>query len=239
MVKATTINRTDCGILWAKPWLVRILTGLFKPKHSITGTDFSGIVEEVGAEVMNFKIGDHVRGFNDDGSMQSHAEYLVVPEGQTIDFFPENIDFHQAAASVEASHYAYHFIKKLKISQGDRILVNGGTGAIGSALIQFLIAKGVEVTATCRREHFDILKDLGVKYLINYESEDFTQMEVIYNHVFDAVGKSTFGKCKGHYRKWRDVRVQRTRPVESKCDSPSPNIPLFEKESDLSHPTSI
>lgn len=194
-VHAATVNRTDCGILWAKPFIMRFFTGLTKPKLPTTGTDFAGEVKAVGAAMTDFKVGDRIFGFNDNG-LCSHAEYLTIAADQPITTIPEGISYKQAAASAEAAHYAYNFINKVNIKAGDNVMLNGGTGAIGSAALQMLKAMGVMVTATCRTQHVDLVKEMGADKVIDYLQEDFTQDDAQYDFVFDAVGKSTYGKCK-------------------------------------------
>jgi len=194
-VHATTVNRTDCAVLTGKPFIMRLFTGLFKPTLPSTGTDFAGIVEAVGNNVQTFKPGDRICGFYDQG-LGSHAEYLALPETKAIITIPENMAFEQAAASMEAAHYAINFLNKLELHAGQNVMVNGGTGAIGSALIQLIKNKGATVTATCRTEHMEQVRSLGAQTVVDYTREDFTQDKQLYDYVFDAVGKSTFGKCK-------------------------------------------
>lgn len=195
-VRATTVNRTDCGVLTGKPFIFRFfIGGLIKPKALITGTDFAGDVEAVGANVSAFKAGDKVWGFNDN-SLPSHAEYLALSAEQAILPIPEGISYEQAAASAEAAHYAYNFLNKVPLKPGQRALVNGGTGAIGSAAIQFLKFRGIHVTAVCGTEHLAVVQSLGADQVVDYQRTDFTQTEERYDFVFDAVGKSTFFKCQ-------------------------------------------
>lgn len=194
-VQATTINRTDCGILWGKPFIIRFFSGLSKPKHLVPGTDFAGVVVEKGDDVKEFKVGDRVWGFDDNG-VQSQGEYMVFPEGKGITKIPEGITFEQAAASGEAAHYAFNFINKVKMSNGHKVLVNGATGAIGSAAVQMLKYYGAYVTATSTTAALDIVKSLGPDRVIDWQKEDFTKDQEKYDYVFDAVGKSTFAKCK-------------------------------------------
>ncbi len=194
-VKATTINRTDCGILTGKPYLIRTFVGLMRPKDLIPGTDFAGVVEAVGIEVKKFAVGDKIWGLHDNG-LSSQAEYMVIDQNNPIEKVPNNFSFQQAVASAEGAHYARNFINKVKITQGAKVLVNGATGAIGSAALQMLKALGAEVTAVCAGEHFEIIKKLGADHLIDYRKEDFTQRAEEYSFVFDAVGKSSFGACK-------------------------------------------
>lgn len=194
-VIATTVNRTDYGILSANYFMIRFFTGLFKPKHSVTGTDFAGIIEEAGNNVTRFKPGDRVWGFNDTG-LKSHAEYMTFPAESAILGIPSGISFEQAAASAEGAHYAYNFINKVKLNAGQKVLVNGATGAIGSSAVQFLKHYGIYVTAVCDTEHMDLVTSMGADKVIDYTQEDFTHDEDRYEFVFDAVGKSTFFKCK-------------------------------------------
>ncbi|TKC08418.1 NAD(P)-dependent alcohol dehydrogenase [Pedobacter polaris] len=194
-VKATTVNRTDCGVLTGKPWAIRLFTGLFKPVRPITGTDFAGIIVDKGDNVAQFEIGDDVYGFFDQG-LSSHAEYVAVSTKKAVLKKPENVTFEQAAASLEGSHYAFYFLKDLKLNAGDRILINGGTGAIGNAALQFLKHFNVRVTVTCETEFVEVLKSQGAERVIDYQKEDFTTINEQFDYVFDAVGKSSFEKCK-------------------------------------------
>jgi NADPH:quinone reductase-like Zn-dependent oxidoreductase len=194
-VHATTVNRTDCAMRSAKPFIMRFFTGILKPKNPILGTDFAGQVEAIGKDVSSFKIGDKVFGFNDQG-VSSHAQYLTRVEDKDMAIMPDNISYEQAAASLEGVHYAYNFINKVEIKPGDKVLVYGASGAIGSAMVQLLKYFGVYVTAVCNTKNLEIVKSLGADSVIDYTKEDFTKSNEKYNFVFDAVGKSTFGKCK-------------------------------------------
>lgn len=194
-VYAATVNRTDCAVLSGKPYVMRLFTGLLKPAKLSTGTDFAGEVVQKGEKVSDFVAGDRVWGFVDNG-IGSHAEYTTVRADARISKIPEGVSYETAAASAEAAHYAYYILRFLKIKSGTQVLVNGGSGGIGSALIQFLVFEGAEVTAVCRSQHFDRLKKLGVKNCIDYEHTDFTKSSDSYDYVLDSVGKSTFFKCR-------------------------------------------
>ena len=193
-VYATTINRTDCANLTAKPFIMRFVLGLIKPKQIILGTDFSGEIMSKGENVKLFEIGDKVLGFNDVGS-GSQAEYITVTEDDLFRI-PENIDYKLAAASLEGASYAYAFVHKVNIMPSQNILINGATGGIGSALIQFVRQYNVKITATCNTKNIGLIKSLGADKIYDYTKEDFTDDEDKYDFIFDAVGKSTFGKCK-------------------------------------------
>lgn len=194
-IYATTVNRTDCAMLRAKPFIMRFFTGLFKPNKPILGTDFAGMIKAVGKNVSSLKVGDKVFGF-DDGGLSSHAEYMIISEDNALTTMPNNIKYEQAAASVEGAHYAYNFINKVNIERGQKVLVNGATGAIGSAAVQLLKYFGANVTAVCNIKDADLVKSLGANKVIDYTKEDFTNSSEKYNFVFDTVGKSTFKKCK-------------------------------------------
>lgn len=194
-VYATTVNRTDCANLTGKPFIMHFVLGLFKPRKVIIGTDFAGEIVQVGKNVKEFKVTDRVFGFNDQ-VLTSQAEYLTIkPEGNILTI-PENIDYKTAAASIEGAHYAYSFIKKVNIKSGQNILINGATGAIGSALLQFVKQYDVHITATCNAKNVELIKTLGADKIYDYTTKDFTKSNERYDFIFDAVGKSTFGKCK-------------------------------------------
>ncbi len=194
-VHATTVNRTDCAILTGEPFIMQFFIGLGKPKLPTLGTDFAGVVAEVGKDVKSLKVGDKVWGFGDEG-IDSQAEYMCIEEKEGVGLMPENSSFEEAAASLEGAHYAYNFINKVGLKAGEKILVNGATGAIGSAMVQFLKAQNLYVTAVCNTKNIDRIKALGADKIHDYIQEDFTQDEEKYDCIFDAVGKSTFGICK-------------------------------------------
>lgn len=194
-IYATTVNRTDCAILTGKPYIMRLFTGLLKPKLISPGTDFAGIIESVGAKVKDYKPKDKVWGFCDNG-IATQAEYAAINIKKPISIMPANTSFEQAAASLEGCHYAYNFLKKIKIEDGQKILLNGATGAIGSALLQFLKNKNIYITAVCNTNNIQLIKSLGADRIYDYTKEDFTTDLERYDYVLDAVGKSSFPKCK-------------------------------------------
>ncbi|MBN3582987.1 NAD(P)-dependent alcohol dehydrogenase [Algoriphagus aestuarii] len=193
-VRATTVNRTDCANLTGKPFIMKLMLGLSKPKRIILGTDFSGEVVETGPSVKSFSPGQRVFGFFDMG-LESQAEYVCVKE-EFVHHIPESIDFKSAAASLEGAHYAYSFNHYNEIKSGQSVLINGASGAIGSALLQFLRQDEVKITATCHTKNITLIESLGADKIIDYSKEDFTKENERYDFVFDTVGKSTFGACK-------------------------------------------
>jgi len=193
-VYASTVNRTDCGILWGKPFIIRFFTGLLKPTKQIPGIDFSGEVAALGEGVTEFQPGDRVFGLDDNG-LHTQAEYVCLPLERVVSM-PDNITFAQGAASLEGAHYAFNFLNKVRFKKGASVLVNGATGAIGSAMIQLLSASGIKVTAVGPGEYEDEIMERGAVRMIDYKRVDFTLDTERFDCVFDAVGKSTFGKCK-------------------------------------------
>ncbi|MFN2428506.1 MAG: NAD(P)-dependent alcohol dehydrogenase [Cryomorphaceae bacterium] len=194
-IRACTVNRTDCSNLTGFPFVVRFFTGFPRPRRDSPGSDFAGIVEETGRLVTRFKTGDRVWGFHDHG-LGSHAQFNTVPESTPMAKIPEGFTFAEAASCAEGAHYAFNFINKLELHAGQKVLLNGATGAIGSAGLQLLKHTGLHVTAVCGTENIGKIKALGADRVVDYKKEDFTRDTERYHFIFDAVGKSTFFKCK-------------------------------------------
>jgi NADPH:quinone reductase-like Zn-dependent oxidoreductase len=194
-VHATTVNRTDCGVRAARPFFYRLFIGLLRPRATVLGTEFAGEVEAVGAGVTSFEVGDRVFGF-EGARFGAHAEYLAMPETGLLATIPADLSYEQAAPSSEGSQYALSLIRNAKVGRGQDVLVYGATGAIGSAAVQLLKHLGANVTAVCGTEHVDLVKGLGADRVVDYTAEDFTRDEQTYDVVLDAVGKSSFGRCR-------------------------------------------
>jgi len=194
-IYAATVNRTDCGFLRAAPFIVRFFSGLMKPKNAILGNEFAGQIEAVGKGVTSFGVGDRVFGFNG-VTFGAHAEYMVMPEEAPLATMPEHMTYEEAAPSLEGSHYALSDIRAAHIQKGQRVLIYGATGAIGSAAVQLVKHIGADVTAVCGTKNVTLVKSLGADKVVDYEKEDFTKDDQAYDVVFDAVGKSSFAKCK-------------------------------------------
>lgn len=194
-VYSSTVNRTDAGFRSASYFISRFWTGLFKPKNQVLGCEFAGVVEEIGQGVKTFKLGDRVFGFNDK-TCGGHGEYLTLKETDAVVTMPSNVNFDLAAAISEGAHYALVDIRAAKVTRGQKVLVNGATGAIGSAAVQLLKYFGANVTAVCNTKNVDLVRSLGADKVIDYEKQDFTKTEEKYEFIFDAVGKSSYGQCK-------------------------------------------
>ena len=194
-IHATTVNRTDCGFRSAEYFIVRFFSGLIRPKNKTLGNEFAGEIEAIGKDVKSFKLGDKVFGYNDT-KFGAHAEYMKIAENDAITSMPENVSYEEAAAITEGAHYALCNIRATKIKAGQNFLINGATGAIGSAAVQLVKYFGAEVTAVCDTRNIELVKSLGADEVIDYTKQDFTNINKSFDVVFDAVGKSSFRKCK-------------------------------------------
>ncbi len=194
-IHACTVNRTDSGFRSAEYFVSRFWSGLFKPRTKVLGNEFAGEIAAVGGEVTRFRIGDRVFGY-DDSRFGAHAEYKVIAESGTLYAMPEHLACHDVVPSTEGAHYALSNIRAAKVKAGDHVLVNGATGAIGSAAVQLLRYFGAHVTAVCATPHIELVKQLGAEVVIDYLTDDFTRTDRKFDFIFDAVGKSTFGRCR-------------------------------------------
>jgi len=194
-VRATTVNRTDCGYRGGTPFPIRFFGGLPRPKVAILGTEFAGEVEEVGSGVTSFRLGDRVCGYCE-GTFGAHAEYMTIQAGRLIAHIPTDSTFEEAAPSTEGSHYALGMLRSAKIQPKHDVLIYGATGAIGSAAVQIAKCLGANVTAVCGTAHVTLVESLGADRVIDYQTTDFTKDDQRYDLVLDAVGKSSFRRCR-------------------------------------------
>lgn len=202
-VHASTVNRTDTGFRSAEYVISRFWSGLLRPKYPILGCEFSGVVEAIGDEVTSFNVGDKVFGFNEK-TFGGHGEYVAMAESDAILQMPHNMDFEEAAALTEGSHYALVDIRAVfrdkELSENSitdqQVMVYGATGAIGSAAVQLLRYFGAKITAVCNTKNVDLIASLGADKVVDYQTQDFTKTEDRFDFIFDAVGKSSFGQCK-------------------------------------------
>ncbi|WP_400191433.1 NAD(P)-dependent alcohol dehydrogenase [Hymenobacter sp. B81] len=194
-VGATTVKRTDCGFRSAEYVVSRLFSGLLRPKRPILGNEFAGVIEAVGAGVSNWQVGERVFGYND-ATFGAHAQYLVLPAAGALAAMPAGLTFEEAAPITEGAHYALGNLRAARVGAGHRVLVNGATGGIGSAAVQLARYFGARVTAVCAGPHLELVRSLGADRVIDYTREDFTQLPEQFDLVFDAVGKSSFGRCR-------------------------------------------
>jgi len=192
-IEATVVAEPDCAFRRGKPFVSRFFTGLTKPKH-IPGDVFAGVVEEpMGSE---FTRGDKVYGSSGE-AFGTNAQYIALPENQAVARMPANVTFEEAAAISEGSLTALPFLRDhAKLKTGQRILINGASGGVGVYAVQLAKHFGAHVTAVSGSANLEFVKSLGADSVIDYTKEDFTQTSEQYDVIFDAVGKSSFKKCK-------------------------------------------
>lgn len=194
-IHATTLNRTDCGFRKPEYLVVRLFSGLLKPKNHILGSELAGEIESIGKDVRTFKPGDKVFGLST-YKFGTHAEYLCMAKKKAITTMPLNMTYEEAAAVCDGAFLAYSNIRKIDFNKEPKILINGASGSIGTAAVQLAKYYGADITAVCGTKNLDLIRSLGARKVIDYSKEDFTKSGELYDVVFDAVGKSSFFKCK-------------------------------------------
>jgi NADPH:quinone reductase-like Zn-dependent oxidoreductase len=195
-IHATTVNRTDCG--FRKPEygvIIRPIHGLFRPRKNILGRELAGEIEEIGKDVKTFEVGDQVFGLSASG-FGAHAEYICIPEYGSIAKKPANMSFEEAAAVCDGLMLGLNLIKEIDFGTAKNILVNGASGSIGSACLQLAKHYGANVTAVCNTKNIELIKSLGADRVIDYSKDDFTKEDCLYDAVIDAVGKSSYFRCR-------------------------------------------
>jgi NADPH2:quinone reductase len=197
-VMATTVTAADCMMRRGDTVLSRILLGFTKPKkkYQILGTEFSGIVESVGQQVRKFSPDDEVYGFRGFGT-GCYAQYKCMDENGSLALKPRNMDFCEAASIVDGASTALFFLKeKAGIQKGQKVLINGASGSIGTFAVQLAKHFGAEVTGVCGARNMELVKLLGADHVVDYTKEDFTATGDGYDIIFDTVGKSSFARCR-------------------------------------------
>jgi NADPH:quinone reductase-like Zn-dependent oxidoreductase len=202
-IHATTVTSTDCNArnFTFVPWLFQLparlfVFGLFRPRINILGFDLAGEIEAVGADVKRFREGDHVFG-TPGTAFGAHAQYTCMPEDGVLATKPAGMPWEEAAAVFLGGSTALFFIRdKGNIQPGQKILVNGASGGVGTFAVQLAKHFGAEVTGVCSTTNIEMVKTLGVDKVIDYTKEDFTRNGETYDCIFDVVGKVSFSRCK-------------------------------------------
>lgn len=199
-ISATTVNSGDCRLRRADPALVRLIFGLTKPKKQVLGVVFSGEVVEVGAAVTRFNKGDRVFGHTN-MNFGGYAEYLCQPETAAIVLQPENYTPVESAAILFGGHTALYFLRKAGIRRGQKVLVYGASGSVGSAAVQLAVYFGAEVTGVCSANHVLMVQNLGATRVIDYTKEDVFQQDERYDIIFETVNKAPVYRIAGLLKK--------------------------------------
>jgi NADPH:quinone reductase-like Zn-dependent oxidoreductase len=191
-VRAASVNPLDLTI--KGPLLLRPLFGLRKPKETRLGVDYAGVVEAVGKNVTNFRAGDEVFG----GKTGAFAEYICVLADRAVVLKPANITFEQAAAVPVAAITALQGLRdKGRIRAGQKVLINGASGGVGTFAVQIAKSFGTEVTGVCSTRNVDLVRSIGADHVIDYTKEDFTRSEQRYDLIYDLVGNHSFSERRG------------------------------------------
>lgn len=195
-VFASSATRADTMMLTGKPYIGRLFTGIIKPKHTIPGTGFAGEVADLGKKVSRFKVGDQVFG-ETTLCFSTNAAFVAVPEQGVILHKPENLSFAEAAPVCDGHLTSINFLKAIgHIGPGQKVLINGASGSLGSAAVQLAKYFGAEVTAVCSSVNAGLVKSLGADHVIAYDQEDFTKSTERYDLIYDSIGKSSFSRAK-------------------------------------------
>ena len=195
-MRATTVTRSDCAVRAGKPFISRFFTGLRRPKQRILGTELAGEVEAVGAAVHEFAVGDHVFGTTSAFRFGTHAEFICMQESAPLAHKPAGMSFEEAAAVCDGVILALMGLRAAGLRKGQKIVIYGASGSIGTAGVQLARYFEADVTAVCNTKNLELVRSLGADRVIDYTQEDFTKNGETYDVIFDAVGKHSFRRCR-------------------------------------------
>ncbi len=193
-IHASAVTSGDCRLRRADPFAVRLLFGLFKPKKNVLGGVFSGVVAAVGKNVRKFKVGDEVFG-SSYPNFGAYAEFVSLPASAPLAIKPQNISLEEAAAIPFGGMTAFHFLQKANIQAGQKVLIYGASGAVGSAAVQIAKYYGAHVTGVCSTANVELVKSLGADAVIDYTQADFAEKAGQFDVVYETVNKAPVSSC--------------------------------------------
>lgn len=195
-IQASKVGPSDCAFRQGNPFIIKLLYGLSRPKFEVGGTEFAGIIEEVGKEVQHFKPGDRVLGMSVK-NFGAYAEYKCLSEESPLAVIPDSIPFDEAVGVCDGGATALTFLRdKAHLRKGQKVLINGASGAVGIYAVQLAKYFGAEVTGVCSGANESLVRKAGADFVIDYTQTDFTKTDKAYDVIFDAVGKRSFSACK-------------------------------------------
>lgn len=194
-IHASAVNSADWRLRKAEPWFVRLVFGLFKPRKPILGVVFAGEVVEAGAATSKFKQGDRLFGWTGTMRLGGHAEFIALPESGAFARMPEHMGFTEAAAIPFGFGTALSFLRKAKVARGQRVLIYGASGAVGSAAVQLATDMGAEVTGVCGTRNMELVRSLGAAEVLDYTKDDLGAHNNCFDVVYETVGKLPSKVC--------------------------------------------
>jgi len=195
-LRAAAVGPSDCAFRKGDPFMIKLIYGLSKPKFAIGGCELAGVVEAIGSEVKHIEAGDRVLGMSVK-NFGAYAEYICLSEDSPLAVIPDNIPFDEAVGICDGGATALTFLRdKAKLRKGQKVLINGASGAVGIYAVQLAKYYGAEVTGVCSAGNVGLVRNAGADFTIDYTQEDFSRMDKTYDVIFDAVGKRSFSACK-------------------------------------------
>jgi NADPH:quinone reductase-like Zn-dependent oxidoreductase len=199
-VLATTVTSADCRVRSLQApagfgLMMRLVFGIRRPRQPILGSELAGRIEATGSKVSRFRVGDLVFGFTD-AALGCHAEYRCMPEDGAVAGIPSGLSVEEAAALSFGGTTALHFLRKGKLRKGEKVLVNGASGAVGTAVVQLARHLGAEVTGVCSTANLELVRSLGARHVIDYSRDDFTKNGETYDVIVDTAGTAPYSRSK-------------------------------------------